>query len=199
MTPHALYNVNAKGEIKREVGLPDALMGSEIRFGMEGVTAVGTGDDMVLWIAIQREWRDDEKGMVKLVSYKPASGEWGAVHYPLDKGEKGWVGLSEITAHGDYIYIVERDNQIAQAAKIKKLYRVAMSEMVPGELGGALPVVAKEEVHDFTTDLAKGNGYIVDKVEGFTIDAAGEGFAVTDNDGVDDSSGETYFFSLGQM
>ncbi len=199
VTPHALYNVNAKGEIKREVGLPDALMGSEIRFGMEGVTAVGTGDDMVLWIAIQREWRDDEKDMVKLVSYKPASGEWGAVHYPLDKGEKGWVGLSEITAHGDYIYIVERDNQIAQAAKIKKLYRVAMSEMVPGELGGELPVVAKEEVHDFMTDLAKGNGYIVDKVEGFTIDAAGEGFAVTDNDGVDDSSGETYFFSLGQM
>ncbi|WP_438268425.1 esterase-like activity of phytase family protein [Mariluticola halotolerans] len=199
VTPHALYNVNAKGEIKREVGLPDALMGSEIRFGMEGVTSVGTGDDMVLWIVIQREWRDDEKGMVKLVSYKPASGEWGAVHYPLDKGEKGWVGLSEITAHGDYIYIVERDNQIAQAAKIKKLYRVAMSEMVPGELGGELPVVAKEEVHDFMTDLAKGNGYIVDKVEGFTIDAAGEGFAVTDNDGVDDSSGETYFFSLGQM
>jgi len=196
VTPHALYNVNAKGEIKKEVGFPDALMGSEIRFGMEGVTSVGTGDEMVLWMAIQREWRDDEKGFVKLVSYTPKTGEWGAVSYPLDKGEKGWVGLSEITAHGDYVYIVERDNQIAEAAKIKKLYRVSMSEMVSAELGSELPIVSKEEVHDFMPDLAKLNGYTVDKVEGFTIDAAGEGFAVTDNDGVDDSSGETYFFSL---
>jgi hypothetical protein len=40
---------------------------------------------------------------------------------------------------------------------------------------------------------------VVDKIEGFTIDAAGNGYAVTDNDGVDDSSGETLFFSAGNM
>ena len=28
---------------------------------------------------------------------------------------------------------------------------------------------------------------------------AGNGFAVTDNDGVDDSSGETYFFPIGKL
>jgi hypothetical protein len=33
----------------------------------------------------------------------------------------------------------------------------------------------------------------------FTLDAAGNGFAVTDNDGVDDSSGETYFFPIGKL
>ena len=42
-------------------------------------------------------------------------------------------------------------------------------------------------------------GYIVDKVEGFAIDAAGNGFVVTDNDGVVDLSGETYFFTTGGM
>lgn len=197
--PHALYHVNGDGEIEVEVGFPAALMDAEIRFASEGVTAVGTGDDMTLWIAIQREWRDDPKGMVKLVSYQPASGNWGAVHYPLDNSEKGWVGLSEITAHGDYVYIVERDNQIGPDAKIKKLYRVPMSEMVAAELGGDLPVVGKEEVRDFIPDLRALNGYVLDKVEGFAIDAAGEGFAMTDNDGVDDHSGETNFFSIGQM
>ena len=40
---------------------------------------------------------------------------------------------------------------------------------------------------------------MVDKIEGFTIDAAGMGYAVTDNDGVDDSSGETLFFAVGKM
>ena len=87
--------------------------------------------------------------MVKLVSYTPATETWGAVAYQFDKGTQGWVGLSEITAHGDYVYIVERDNQIGRAAKIKKLYRVPLAEMQPAELGGELPIVSKEEVRDF--------------------------------------------------
>lgn len=197
--PHALYHVNADGEIEDEVGFPPALMDNEIRFGSEGVTRVGEGDDSVLWIAIQREWRDDPANHVKLVSYQPSTGEWGAVLYPKADPDIGWVGLSEITAYGDYVYIVERDNQIGANAVTKKLYRVPLSEMVPAELGGDLPVVSKELVHDFLPDLVSFNGYIVDKVEGFAIDVNGEGFASTDNDGVDDSSGETFFWSIGQM
>ncbi len=50
--------------------------------------------------------------------------------------------------------------------------------------------------HDFLLDLKSTNGYVVDKIEGFTIDSSGQGFAVTDNDGVDDSSGETLFFKV---
>jgi len=197
--PHALYHVDADGEIDEEIGFPDALMGVEKRFGSEGITMVGEGEAMTLWIAIQREWRDDEKDRVKLVSYQPATETWGAVAYQLDKGAQGWVGLSEITAHGDHVYIVERDNQIGEAAAIKKLYRVPLAEMQPGELGSELPVVTKEEVHDFVPDLQAFGGYVVDKVEGFTIDAAGDAFAVTDNDGVDDSSGETFFLKLGKL
>ena len=150
-------------------------------------------------MAVQREWADDEKGVVKLVSYKPSSKEWGAVRYPLEQTESGWVGLSEITANGDYAYIIERDNLIGQAAKLKKLYRVALADLKPAALGGDLPVVKKEEVRDLLPDLKATNGYVVDKVEGFTIDAAGNGFVVTDNDGVDDSSGETLFFGIGPI
>lgn len=199
VVPHALYHVDADGAIDEEVGLPTALMDNEIRFGMEGVTAVGTGDDMTLWIAMQREWRDDEKGFVKLVSYTPASGEWGAVSYPLENPTKGWVGLSEITAHDGNLYIVERDNQIGANAVLKKLFKVSLDGLEPAELGSELPVVEKDEVHDFVPDLKSFNGYVVDKVEGFAIDTSGEGFVVTDNDGVDDSSGETFFWSIGEM
>ena len=66
-------------------------------------------------------------------------------------------------------------------------------------LGGTLPVVAKEPVHDFLPDLAVTHGYAVDKIEGFAIDAAGAGWVVTDNDGVDDSSGETLFWTIGKV
>jgi DNA-binding beta-propeller fold protein YncE len=197
--PHAIYNVDARGEIKKEIGLPEELSSKEIRFGFEGITTVGSGDAQVLWMAVQREWRDDKKGFVKLVSYTPKTKKWGAVLYPLEKPAKGWMGLSEITAWGDHVYILERDNQIGAAAKVKRLYRVALSDMKPAKLGGELPVVRKELVRDFIPDLRKLNGYVVDKIEGFTIDAAGNGYAVTDNDGVDDSSGETLFFSAGNM
>lgn len=196
---HAIIHVTEKGEIDKEIAIPAELRAHEKRFGFEGITSVGEGDDLTLWMAVQREWADDEKGFVKLVSYKPSSKEWGAVRYPLEKTESGWVGLSEITANADYAYVIERDNLIGQAAKLKKLYRVALADLKPAKLGGELPVVKKQEVRDLIPDLKATNGYVVDKVEGFTIDAAGNGFVVTDNDGVDDSSGETLFFGIGPI
>ena len=195
LVPHALYRVDAKGEIKEAVPFPQDLLVNQRRFGAEGITLVGD----TLWIAIQRPWKDDPKDAVKLLAYNTSTREWGAVRYPLDATEKGWVGLSEITAHGDHVYIVERDNQIGEAAKIKKLYRVPLSQLLPAPLGGELPMVTKEEVRDFIPDLKATGGYVVDKIEGFAIDAAGNGYAVTDNDGVDDSNGETLFFSIGKM
>jgi alkaline phosphatase len=54
-------------------------------------------------------------------------------------------------------------------------------------------------VHDLMDDLKATGGYVVDKVEGFAIDKNGDAYAVTDNDGVDDSSGETLFLRLGNI
>jgi hypothetical protein len=196
MTPHGLYRVNSAGEIEQSVPFPPELLAVERRFGAEGIARVG--DRLV--VALQREWHDDPDGFVKLVTYDLETEGWGAVHYPLDvrEADAGWVGLSEITAHGDHIYIVERDNQIGAAARIKRLYRVAVDQIEPAELGGDLPIVEKEIVRDFLPDLSATGGYVVDKVEGFAIDAAGQGYAVTDNDGVDDSNGETLFFRAGK-
>jgi hypothetical protein len=69
--------------------------------------------------------------------------------------------------------------------------------MVPAPLGGNLPVVSKEEVHDLLPDLAAQGGYVVDKVEGLAIFKNGEAWVSTDNDGEDDSSGETFFWKVG--
>jgi len=192
LVPHALYHVNAEGEIEDEVSLPAELLAVEKRFGFEGVTMI----DGTLWMAVQREWGDDPADHVKLVSYTPETEEWGAVLYPKATPETGWVGLSEITAHGDHVYVVERDNQIGANAVTKKVYRIALSEMQPAALGGELPVVSKEEVRDLIPDLKGWGGYVVDKVEGLAITDAGTVYVSTDNDGVDDSSGETFFWSF---
>lgn len=195
LVPHALYHVNGKGEITKEVGLPPELMAVETRFGFEGITKLGD----TLWMAVQREWKDDPKNTVKLVAYNTKTKEWGAVRYEKAAPETGWTGLSEIVAHGDYAYVIERDNQHDFRAVTKKIYRIPLAEMVPAPLGGELPVVSKELVRDLLPDLTSTGGYVLDKVEGLAILPSGEGVVVTDNDGVDDSSGETMFFSIGQM
>ena len=196
LVPHALYHVGAKGKIDQEIALPAELLAHETRFGFEGIAVTGSGDETVLWMAVQREWKDDEKGFAKLVSYKPSSEEWAAVRYPLEKTEEGWVGLSELTIRGDHAYLIERDNLIGTKARLKVLTRVPLSELKSAPLGGELPVVTKETVADFLPMLQAGHGYVLDKIEGFAFDASGKAFAVTDNDGVDDASGETLFFPV---
>ncbi len=198
-TQSMLIRTDAKGAIVEEIALPEALAASATRFGFEGVTVTGSGADETVWLAVQREWKDDPKGFTKLLAYKPATKAWGAVHYPLDKPAKGWVGLSEITAVPGGLVVIERDNQIGRDAAIKKLVFVPLAGVAPAPLGGELPKVTKQDLVDLLPALAAPKGYVLDKVESFAIDADGNAFVITDNDGVDDHSGETQFLRLGTL
>ncbi|NGM45167.1 alkaline phosphatase [Rhodobacter sp. SGA-6-6] len=196
LVPHAILHVDAKGEIKKEISLPIDLLAQQTRFGAEGIARVGDR----LWVAMQREWGDDPKGQVKLLSYDLESEEWGAVAWPLEPKGEGWIGLSELAVKGDHLYVVERDNLIGDAAVVKKVFRVKLEDLTPAKLGETLPVVAKEEVLDLIPALKSlTNGYVVDKVEGLAFDHEGNAWIVTDNDGTDDSSGETLFWNAGQL
>ena len=189
---HAIYHVTSKGKIAQTIPFPKEIMAVERRWAAEGITKVGN----TLWVALQREFDDDPKNHVKLLAYNLDTKEWGAVHYPKGAPDSGWIGLSEITAHGDYVYFIERDNQIGAAAKIKKITRVALSQMQPAPLGGPLPVVTVEDVHDLIPYLTSTGGYVLDKVEGLAITEDGTMWVSTDNDGVDDHSGETMLFAI---
>jgi hypothetical protein len=195
MIPHGIYHISADGEIEQSIPLPAELLAVERRFGFEGITMVGD----TLWMAVQREWGDDPENHVKLVAYNTTTGDWGAVRYELTDPETGWVGLSEIVAHGDYVYLIERDNQIGANAVTKLITRVALADMVPAPLGGDLPVVEHEVVLDLIPYLTSTGGYVLDKIEGLAIMPDGTMWVSTDNDGVDDHSGETMFFAIPPM
>lgn len=196
--PHRLVHVDASGAIIETVAFPEIVLAGQTRFGAEGIALDGDR----LWVAIQRPWGDDPASTTKLLAYDLDTHKWSAVRYPLEAPahEGAWVGLSELTIHDGYAYLIERDNLIGDKAVLKSLTRVRLADMQPAALGGDLPVVRKEHVRDLIPDLkSQTSGYVVDKVEGFAIDAEGHGFVVTDNDGVDDSSGETLFFGIGRM
>lgn len=200
-TPNLILDVAPDGSVV-EIGLPDAVVAEQKSNGFEGVAAVGSGADEQVYVAFQREWKDDPAGLVKIGRYTPADGSWAFFHYPLDAPESaagGWVGLSEITAIDDSTFaIVERDNQGGSDAAIKRIYTISVGGVTPTQEGGAHPVLGKVLLEDLLDDLAAPNGQVLDKVEGLAV-SGGEWFLVTDNDGVDDSTGETQFLRLGPL
>ena len=195
LRPHAIYYVEEDGNIDDYITLPPELMAVERRFGFEGITRV---DDM-LYIAVQREWADDPDNHAKVLGYNLETEEWSVIHYPLTEPATGWVGLSEIVAHDGYVYFIERDNQHDARAVTKQITRVpleAMDAMVA--LGDTPAVLEPELVVDLLPYLTSTGGYVLDKVEGLAIAEDGTMWVSTDNDGVDDHSGETMFFAISQ-
>ncbi len=199
-TQSQLIKANARGQIERRIDLPSELQAVATRFGFEGVTVGRLNGQEVVWVAVQREWKDDPKGHARLMAYFPSTQQWQQLHYPLTAVADGWVGLSEITATREGLVIVERDNQIAGNAALKQLTMVSNDQLKPVPMNSkVVPVVRKTILKDLLPNLKQANGYVLDKVEGFAIDASGMAYAVTDNDGVDSSNGETQFIRLGRM
>ena len=155
LLPHAIYHVGEDGAIKDYIALPNELLAIETRFGFEGITRV---DDM-LYIAVQREWRDDRANHIKVLGYNLGTEEWSMIHYAKTEPATGWVGLSEIAAHGDFMYFIERDNQHDTRAVTKIITRVPMSAtegMVA--LGETSAVLEPELLVDFLPYLTSTGG-----------------------------------------
>ena len=102
------------------------------------------------------------------------------------------VGLSELTLLPDgTLAVIERDNQLGQDARIKRIYAVdpASIEFLPH--GDDLEVLDKELLADVLDDLDDASISVPDKLEGLAVTADGHAYLVTDNDGVDENYGET--------
>lgn len=192
-----LLRIDASGAILARIGLPAELAAQATNHGFEGVAVSGSeaGADEIVWVAFQRAWADDPEGFVKIGRYEVANGSWSFARYPLDAAESGWVGLSELTLLPDgRLLVVERDNQVALAARIKRLY--AFAPQAFAAYGGELPVLSKQLVRDVLPDLDAHSISVPDKLEGVAVGRGGRLVLATDNDGVDENYGETLFFTV---
>jgi len=199
--PNLLIRANASGEVLDEFALPAEVAAQQTSNGFEGVAVVGEGASTRVYVAFQREWKNDPAGRVRIGVFNPGTGEWGFIHYPLDAAaEGGWVGLSELTSIGNgQFLVIERDNQQGPAAQIKRLYRIDLNGLQPAAEGQRFPLASKRLERDLLPDLKSTGGWVLDKVEGAAVDKQGRLFVVTDNDGVEDASGETRFMRLGTV
>jgi len=201
-TKNLILGVTESGVIDQVIQLPDSTNSRQVRFGFEGVTSTGTDENEVLFVAFQREWAGDKKGLVRIGRYDVADASWSFYYYPLEVPASevgGWVGLSEITALDDENFLViERDNQGNADAAIKRIYQFSVSGLTPltETTTPDFPVLEKTLVRDLMNDLAKTNGLTLEKIEGMAVTTEGDLYIVNDNDGVDDSNGETQLLKI---
>ena len=200
--PNLLVEIAPNGTVIKEVALPDTVAALKKSNGYEGVAVTGQGSKERVYVAFQREWTGDPNGLVRIGRYTPKTGAWAFFYYPLDAVESpagGWVGLSEIVALSDNkLLVLERDNAAGPDARVKRLYTISIAGVTPAAQGGSFPVVRKTLVRDLIPDLAAPKGWLQEKVEGVGLSANGEIYIVTDNDGVEDNTGETQFIRLGK-
>jgi hypothetical protein len=186
------------------VRLPDALVAGATSSGFEGIAVTGSeaAGDEIVWVAVQREWADDPAGLAKVGRYDVANSTWTFAHYALDTVDVpsgAVVGLSELTRLPDgTLAVIERDNQLGQDARIKRIYRIDPSTVEFAPAGDTLPVLDKTLYDDVLDELDHASIAVPDKVEGLAVTADERVFLVTDNDGVDENYGETVFLRLGR-
>jgi hypothetical protein len=186
-TPNLIVRLDSRGEVQQEIPLPADVAAAITTNGLEGISVVGKD----VWVAVQRPLKGETFARIG----KYSGGTWSWLAYPLDTAPVGWTGLSEIVAvpHGGFA-VVERDNQRGPAATIKKVYAFDVPKSWTG-----VPSVRKKLVKDLLPALRADHGWVQDKVEGLAIAGNGQTYAVTDNDAIDDATGETVFLRLGDI
>jgi hypothetical protein len=225
--PNLLIQTDSSGTVLAEIGLPAEILACRrattrrgtLGSGFEGLAVLpavkGASAGYKLLVAQQRGWDyttpecealdDDDGGFnasnepnrTRIWIYDTATGGWSHVGWELAPKpiDAAWVGLSEITAAPDGSYVVlERDNRTGNFAEVKTLVRIE-----PAAWQDGLVSADEKRVHDFLPALQATNGWITDKPEGVAILGNGRTFVVTDNDGVEDWNGETWFLELGSL
>lgn len=206
---NALLRLDRDGRIAETIPLPTEIAEKVGKWGFEGVTVTGKRRSEQVYVALQRPlWADstakkpgvDGASTARIGRYTPETGEWEWFGYGLESTSVAgdWLGLSEITAvDDDTLAIVERDKQNGTTAAIKRVYTIDVPRRGVTGLSPVTPL-RKRLAYDLLPALRASNGWTQEKLEGFTIGADGRAYAVTDNDGLEDATGETVFLDLGR-
>ncbi|WP_454042472.1 esterase-like activity of phytase family protein [Cellulosimicrobium sp. Marseille-Q8652] len=200
---NAVVRVDADGALVETVALPDDVAAGLGKQGLEGVAVQGSGETEQVWVALQRGLTTDEggtAGTARLGRYDVVTGTWDWFAYPLEQTTTSgdWMGLSEVVVvDDDTLAVVERDKLNGPAAAVKRVYAVDVPETAVGAASSVPVALTKDLAHDVLPDLRATNGWTQEKLEGLTVAGDGTVYAVTDNDGLDDATGETVLLGLG--
>lgn len=201
---NALIRTDQAGHIVERVTLPSEVSKKVGKWGLEGVAAAGTGEDEVLYVALQRPlWKNPtqkplefaEGNSARIGRYQVSTKTWSWYSYPLeDTSTKGdWIGLSDIAiVDNNTLAVIERDKQNGPKAALKQLQTVSLDRA--GGTDKPTPLTKNGPGLDLRGPAGKYHGWMQEKFEGLAVTPTCDFYVATDNDGLKDASGETYFF-----
>ena len=97
-----------QNKTKKEVSLPPQLLNLENALDLKTFSWMQNA----LWMVIQREWQDDPKDHVKLLSYNTDSERWATVYYKrLNQAKAGWTCRRLLPTFGGFV--VEKIERLA--------------------------------------------------------------------------------------
>ena len=193
---NALVRTDADGVVVETVTLPTEVAAGLGKWGLEGVAVRGSGASETVYVALQRPLTGEDTA--RIGRYDVAEAAWTWFAYPMEttSTEGDWIGLSEITViDRDTVAVIERDKLMGPAAAVKRIYTVDL----PAGSADEVTPVTKTLAVDLLPAMTGRNGWTQEKLEGLAVTTRGRVYAVTDNDGVDDASGETQLFDLGRL
>lgn len=199
--PNELLAIDPTGVVTERIELPAEIADALGANGLEGVTVVPGAGAETVWVAVQVPAEGDPAGVTRLGRYDVAAGTWSWVGYQLEPTPAGGTEfVSEVVAvDADTLAVIERDNRPGVFAEIKRIYTVELRGITPAATGAPLPIAPKTLAVDVLPLLGSTGGWVQEKLEGLAIGADGAVYAVTDNDGVEDATGETVFLRLGPI
>ena len=182
--------------MQEEIPLPADVAANVTSNGFEGVAVTGAGAGEQVWVAVQRELKGDPKGTVRIGRYSVADKTLGVAGLPARRRTRRRLDRPVRAGPGRQRHV--RGDRARQPARPEGHGQEGLHLRRAGHARHrALPTVTKTLAVDLLPALQADNGWAQDKVEGLTIAGNGQVYAVTDNDGVEDATGETVFMRLG--
>lgn len=206
-TVNEIVRVDDAGVVQERIALGTELEATIGSNGVEGVAVTEIDGVEHVTVAIQRI-SNAVRDYTFIGQYNTATEEWTWSTYALEAASpdsetvsSDWIGLSEIVAIDDESFaVIERDKLNGPDAALKAVFVFDLQAgsgadtLADAAAGNA---VDKSLALDVLPLLKATNGWVQEKLEGLAIAADGTVYAITDNDGVDDATGETVFVTLG--
>lgn len=181
--PNVLLDIDANGHVLRSVKLPDDVAAKIQRQGFEGVALVapaGGGDR--LYASFQSGLAGDAENITRIAVVDPATEKWSFFSYPLEEADDGFSGLSDILHLGaERFAVLERDGKGGKHS-LKWIVTFDLASLTGTPIGQTPPLIEKQKIVDLVPMFLDDDRKVEKEIEGLTIAADGQVYAVTDND-----------------
>ncbi len=181
--PNVLLEVDAEGELRRSIDLPESIASRIEKKGFEGLALEKTPSGSRLYVAFQAPLAGDGDDVTRIGAVDVVTGQWTFFHYPLERLPSGdFTGLSELLHLGNRRFAaIERDGKGGRKS-VKWITTFELASLVGSPADAVPPIITKQLAVDLVPLFTHLDRKVEKEIEGLAIASDGHVYVVTDND-----------------